>query len=310
MASPKKAFPTTLTKDNVSALLDSIDTVMFDCDGVLWTYDRPLEGAAALVKLLQERGKRVFLVTNNAMRSTLAYREKCQKLGFDVTQDQILSSSAILASHLRQQGFSKKVYLVGPAGVAEELGAAGIQCVGVGPDPMESDLFTLGRHTKFEEGVGAVVVSMDVHFSLPKVFKAAGYLCQDPSCLFLATDLDASYPMPMRKLLFPASACMVRGVEAVVGRQATVMGKPETRAFEMLQREFGCRPEKTLMVGDTLHTDMLMAARCGVRSLHVATGVHSAEDIRRRVDSGDAASQQQVPDYCLPSVGAMLGLLQ
>jgi len=310
MAPPKKSFPTSLTKENVGQLLDSIDTVMFDCDGVLWTYQSAMEGAAEVVRLLQAKGKRVFLVTNNALRSTAAYTEKAQKFGFDVTKEQILSSSATLASYLKQKGFTKKVYLVGPDGVAEELAGHGIECFGHGPDPMEGDLFTLGRFTKFEEGVGAVVVSMDVHFSLPKVLKAAGYLTQDPECLFLATDLDASFPMPMRKLLFPASACMVRAVEAVMGRSATVMGKPETRAFEMLQREWGCRPEKTLMVGDTLHTDMLMAARCGLRSLHVSTGVHKAADIQQRVDSSDPELQRQVPDYCLPDIGSLLPLLQ
>jgi len=44
-----------------------------------------------------------------------------------------------------------------------------------------------------DQEVGAVLVSGDDHFSYPKILKAFNYL-NDPNCLFLATDKNATVP--------------------------------------------------------------------------------------------------------------------
>ena len=39
------------------SLLSRYDTWMFDCDGVLWHGDRPIEGAIEVLDMLRKRGK-------------------------------------------------------------------------------------------------------------------------------------------------------------------------------------------------------------------------------------------------------------
>ena len=50
-----------LTRATLPSFLSSIDTFLFDCDGVLWTGATPVPGAGAAVDALRAAGKRVFL---------------------------------------------------------------------------------------------------------------------------------------------------------------------------------------------------------------------------------------------------------
>lgn len=54
--------------------------------------------------------------------------------------------------------------------------------------------------------------------------------------------------------------------------------KPHPQMLEELMAEFGVRPERTLMVGDTTH-DIGMAHNAGVRALAVSFGAHSLDQL-------------------------------
>lgn len=310
MACNKKPFPTLVTRENCSSFIDAYDTFMFDCDGVVWAGNNVIDRANLVINHLQKLGKQVFFITNNSTKSLTTYETKCADLGFNMKKENILGASSILAGYLKGRGFTKRVYVIGSAGVEEELSSVGISCFGVGPDPMAGDMAWLGRNAELEQGVGAVVVGFDEHFSLPKLLKASSYIHNDPECLFLATNTDECFPWPDRNILYPGTGSMVKAVETVVGRPATVMGKPETRAFDTLKQRFGCKPDRTCMVGDRLNTDILMGSNCGIGTLLVLTGCHGKEDVQRRLDDGSEDMLKQVPDYYLPSLGTLLDLLE
>jgi phosphoglycolate phosphatase len=50
-------------------------------------------------------------------------------------------------------------------------------------------------------------------------------------------------------------------------------GKPNPRMLQELMREFGVKPERTLMIGDTTH-DLQMALNAGCPSVAVSYGAH------------------------------------
>lgn len=53
-------------------------------------------------------------------------------------------------------------------------------------------------------------------------------------------------------------------------------GKPNPLMLQQLMREFGCEPERTLMIGDTTH-DLQLAMNAGTPSVAVSFGAHSGE---------------------------------
>uniref|UniRef100_UPI00398E560F glycerol-3-phosphate phosphatase n=1 Tax=Pristiophorus japonicus TaxID=55135 RepID=UPI00398E560F len=107
-----------------SELLASLDALVFDCDGVLWKGDSPIPGAAQLVNRLQERGKRVFFLTNNSTKSRRMYGDKLRGLGFAAGPEQVFGTAPCAALYLRQEArLCGSVYLIGSAALRGELQA-------------------------------------------------------------------------------------------------------------------------------------------------------------------------------------------
>lgn len=68
------------TTDEYRKLIAQYDTFLFDCDGVLWSGDDLIPGAASVLEKLRAQGKQVVFVTNNASKSRRAYKGKFDKL--------------------------------------------------------------------------------------------------------------------------------------------------------------------------------------------------------------------------------------
>lgn len=54
--SPSCRLLSSLSASALSSFLDSFDTVVLDCDGVLWLGDQPIDGALDAVALFREEG--------------------------------------------------------------------------------------------------------------------------------------------------------------------------------------------------------------------------------------------------------------
>ena len=61
---------------NADALIDSVETFIFDCDGVIWKGDSLIEGVPETLEMLRSKGKRLVFVTNNSTKSRKQYGKK------------------------------------------------------------------------------------------------------------------------------------------------------------------------------------------------------------------------------------------
>nr|XP_053635032.1 glycerol-3-phosphate phosphatase-like [Cherax quadricarinatus] len=123
-------------------------------------------------------------------------------------KDHILSAPYIVAQYLKEINFTKKVYLVGSPGLAQEIQKVGIQCIGVGPERIEGSIYNAMAHSStlgLDPNVGAVVVGFDREFNYDKLVRATSYLA-DPDCLFLATNLDEKYKVTGTRYHLPGEA--------------------------------------------------------------------------------------------------------
>ena len=126
--------------------VSSFDTVLTDCDGVLWVGADPVPGSPELVQRMRQLGKRVFYVTNNSTKHRREYKTKVDKLGFGgemvnrklkgiiQSQDDIIGTAYLAAAYLEEVGFdkSKLVYVVGSTGITQELDDVGIKYLPIG----------------------------------------------------------------------------------------------------------------------------------------------------------------------------------
>ncbi|XP_055991224.1 glycerol-3-phosphate phosphatase [Sorex fumeus] len=305
-----------LSAERARALLADVDTLLFDCDGVLWRGETAVPGAPEALTALRARGKRLGFITNNSSKTRAAYAEKLRRLGFGGpagpgARPEVFGTAYCTALYLRQRlagAPAPRAYVLGSAALAAELEAVGIACLGVGPEPLQGDSPAAWLAAPLEPGVRAVVVGFDPHFSYMKLTKAVRYL-QQPDCLLVGTNLDNRLPLENGGFI-AGTGCLVRAVEMAAQRQADIIGKPSRFIFDCVSQEYGIDPARTVMVGDRLDTDILLGVTCGLKTILTLTGVSSLGDVKDHQESDCVAERKMVPDFYVDSIADLLPALQ
>ncbi len=236
-----------------------VKLLIFDLDGVLYTGDEPVPFAVESVNALRRRGFTVRFLTNNSSRTRAFYADKLQDMGFQASEDEMMSSaSAARRLLLERSPGGARAFVIGEEGLYEELGP---EFRVVGPGELETADY--------------VVVGFDREFNYDKL--ADGLEALLAGAEFIATNLDATYPMPGGKLL-PGGGSIVAALAAAAGREPVVTGKPNPAGIRALMADAGAAPEETLLIGDRPSTDMATAKNAGTLSCLVLTGVASPAD--------------------------------
>lgn len=229
--------------------------------GTIWQDDTAIAGAPDVVNALQDRfDKKVYLITNNGLKTRQELFERSQRLGFHLPSDRhIISPTAAIADYLvgspKFDRTRHKVYVVGNAAIARELRQHGIDSYGAGgtdelpPGDKWPDFVTREfGNPEAAKDVGAVVVGWDEYFSYCKMARACHILCSNPDAAFLVTNRDAVHKYP--SFCIPGTGAFVAGIEACSEREALEMGKPNPLVLEPFIKAEGLRTERTLMIGD------------------------------------------------------------
>lgn len=272
------------TSEDKVKFIDSFDTFLFDCDGVIWHASTVLEGVREVLYSLKEKGKRIIYVTNNSAKSRATYLKKFQSLDLPATIDDIFSSgvaAAYYAKHFLNMKDDEKIYIVGGQGVAEELTEQGVNWTGSYLDnqPITEEEFTTIQP---DPKVKAVMFGFDVNINYRKYAKAFTYLNTNPDCKFLATNTDMTYPT--KTLSFPGTGTLITALITGTNRQPTILGKPTTNMMDCIIHKFNLDRSRTCMIGDRLITDIAFGMNSNLTTLLVLTGVSTVEDMEKSVD--------------------------
>ncbi|BFG05083.1 glycerol-3-phosphate phosphatase [Drosophila madeirensis] len=294
-------------RQQVLEWLGSIDTVLFGSDGVLWKFDDAIEGSVEAFNAMRAKGKRCFIVTNDASMVSSDLAQKAMRLGFRVGEQEVLSSAACISNYLVAKKFNKKALVVGEAGIQKELGKAGIQSVTIDQDAGDKQMKDFARLFEIDPDVGAVVVGCDSSFNVSKIVVACTYLL-NPKVLFLGTCMDTSYQVCQKRVTVGAAA-MVVPIEKSSNRKPLIMGKPNPQMVNKLRHSGSLNPEKTLVIGDRLSSDIIFASNCGFKSLLVGSGATSLEEAQKLQSEGNGRKLMMVPDTFLPSLGHLMEYL-
>lgn len=299
---------TRLSGPGIQQLLDTVDNVLFDCDGVIWRGDQVIQGAPEVINLLKKNGKRVFFVTNNSSKTRQMYADKMARMGFSAKEDEVFGTAYCSAVYLKTVcKLEGKVYLIGSNAMRQELEQVGISTTGVGPDPI-SGVQSDWANVPLDPEVKAVVVGFDEHFSYMKLNRAMQYL-SDPACLLVGTNRDTRLPLEGGKAV-PGTGCILTPVETAAQRQAQTVGKPSRFMFDCMAKQFGLDRSRCLMVGDRLDTDIMLGSVCGLKTLLTLTGVSTLADAQANLQSDSAERRSMVPDYYVDSVAELLPALR
>lgn len=239
-------------------MFDTIHGVIADMDGVLWRGDDPLPGASEFFQYLHGRIPYVF-ATNNSSRTAHYYVEKLTKLQIPVQTNQIITSSSATAAYLVQTyPDAKTAYVVGEIGIRSALQEYGFTLVQEGTQP------------------DIVVAGIDRDFDYQKLKLASDYIRN--GAVFIGTNSDKTLPVPNG--FVPGAGSILAAITAASGNPpAHIIGKPEPPMFEVGLMRLGTPPNKTLMIGDRMETDILGAARLGIKTALLLSGVTTEKAI-------------------------------
>jgi 4-nitrophenyl phosphatase len=270
--------------------------VIFDLDGVVYRGRQAVPGAAALIAAMREHGMLIRFATNAAMRTRTSYVTRLSEMGIAAELEEIVTSTTATIDYLRASlPEVRRVLVVGAAGMVEELQAAGYEATAAA-DAVESDYDGGPIPTSYD----AVVAGLDQAFDYRRLAIATSVL--RAGARFIATNADLQYPTPTGFL--PGAGSIIGALRAASGIEPLVIGKPEPRMFRAIVERAGVQPAEALAIGDSPDTDIVAAARAGIRSMLVLTGVTDAA-------TAAALSGERRPDHVArdpAEVAALLGL--
>lgn len=243
--------------------LNNIDAVILDMDGVMWRGTETLPGVPDFFLFLGERHIPYVMATNNATRSAMDYVSRIGNLGVPVSAEQIITSALVTAEELgRNYPPGTPIYVVGSPRLIELLVERGYD---IDPDNAK-----------------VVVAGLDVTLTYDKLRIAGQRILSGAE--FIGTNGDRT--LPTADGLVPGAGTIIAALEAMTDRKARLMGKPEPTMFYTALKHLGTAPDRTLMIGDRLDTDIEGAHRAGLRTVLVLTGVSQRADIGQIVPDG------------------------
>jgi HAD superfamily hydrolase (TIGR01458 family) len=229
--------------------VDDVRAVLLDIDGVLTVSWEPLAGAVDAVRALRDAGLPLALLTNTTSRTRGRIAELLVDAGFPVTADDVLTTAATTAAHLREHHAHARCLLLSSGDVTDDL--EGVTLVGPEDEPEVVVLGGAGPEFTYE--------------ALNNVF---AHLQRGAALVAMHRNL---YWRTAAGLDLDTGALLV-GLEQAAGVEATVVGKPAAAFFTVALQAVGVAADQAVMVGDDLQADVLGAQAKGIAGVLVRTG--------------------------------------
>ena len=121
-----------------------------------------------------------------------------------------------------------------------------------------------------------VVIGHDLRFDYMKLLSA--FEAVQHSAKLYATARGLYFPVGSR--LYPGTGVLVHAVEYATGQHAELLGKPSKHAARIVRAFNPFSPNKTVLVGDELASDIAIGKTLGYHTVLVQTGVDKGVKMR------------------------------
>lgn len=226
-----------------------IELYLLDMDGTIYIENELIEKAVDFIEKIIARNKKYVFLSNNSSINKKDYLNKLADMGIPCEPENIFSSGLAVGFFLSRKRKGKKVYLVGTEALAAELSEYGIVTTVNDPD--------------------IVLVGFDRELTYQKLEKACMFL--DNGAEFIATNPDLLYPVKNGRYI-PDCGSICQMLTVATGKKPFYIGKPNRYIIDLLIEKTGTSPEKTVLIGDRLYTDIAAGINAGIASVLVLSG--------------------------------------
>ena len=264
--------------------------IFFDAYGVLRNSSGIIEGVPGVIARLQKSGIDCYVITNDASKSPLLMRAyyKHPDLGELFEIENIVSSGMLAGKFLAGKVRSGKVAYLGKPASAYYIEEAGLEAVPV-------------AEVKDPEEIRCMVLLDDEGFDWYQDLNRTLNLLRKVNIPVIVANTDTSYPVKSGEVAV-AVGSLATMLESIIGKTFIRFGKPDTQIFSFAQERVlkaipDLKKSEILMVGDTLHTDILGANQFGVDTALVLSGNTQKEKARMQIRSTGI-----IPTYLFDSI--------
>lgn len=245
---------------------------LIDMDGVVYRGGEVIPGADLFIRrLLREEIPFVFL-TNNSQRTRRDVATKLTRMGIPVEEKHVFTCAMATARFLARQKPGGTAFVIGEGGLLNALHTNGYSVVDHSPDYV---VIGEGRTVTLE------------------MLELATQMILDGAKL-IATNLDPN--CPTKTGTRPGCGATVAYLETATGVNAMSIGKPSPIMMRAARKELGLATSETIMIGDTMETDILGGVQMGYRTILVLSGTSKPSDLSRHA---------YAPDLVLDSVAEL-----
>jgi NagD protein len=230
---------------------------LIDMDGVIYRGRQLIAGADRFIAELLERDVPFAFLTNNSQRTRRDVAMKLNRMGIPACESHIFTCAMATARFLAAQKPRGTAFVIGEGGLLQALHTNGYAIVEDDPD--------------------YVVVGEGRTFNMEIVEHAVRLILRGSK--LIATNIDPNCPTSQG--LRPGCGAIVAMLETATGLAAFSVGKPSPVMMRAARKELGLATSETIMIGDTMETDILGGVSMGYRTVLVQTGSTKADDLPR-----------------------------
>ena len=222
---------------------------LIDMDGVIYSGETMIKGADVFIETLQKESIPFLFMTNNSQRTPLDTVNKVAKMGINIKEENVYTSAMATAWFLSFMKPKGTAYVLGEGGLITSLLQQGYTMANSNPD--------------------FVVVGEGRNFTLEMVNHAVDMILSGAK--LIATNLD---PSPKRKGWANLGIkAIVKMIEEATGKKAFSVGKPSPVMMRAARKYLGLEASETIIIGDTMDTDILGGVQLGYTTILTLSGV-------------------------------------
>jgi NagD protein len=230
---------------------------LIDMDGVMYRGGDLIDGADEFIAALHTRRIPFLFLTNNSQRTRRDVATKLARMGIKVEEKHVFTCAMATARFLARQKPGGTAFVIGEGGLLNALYKNGYSIVDKAPDYVVV-------------GEGRTLSSESLERAVQLVADGAKLIATnpDPNC-------------PTDDGIRPGCGAIVALIEAATGIKAFSVGKPSPVMMREARKELGLMASETIMVGDTMETDILGGVQLGYRTVLVLSGGTRREDLSK-----------------------------
>ncbi|MEN2974094.1 MAG: HAD-IIA family hydrolase [Candidatus Caldarchaeales archaeon] len=237
------------------------EAIILDLDGCVYIGNQLIKGSREALDLFRRRGLKILFLTNNSTLTSEDYALKLKQMGIESSPEEILTSGEATSLYILRESGPSKILPITERGFIEYCGR------------MKHRVLNIEEWREAEY----VVVGLDRELTYLKLKAAARAIMN--GARFLATNIDLT--IPSEDGIDPGAGAIAIAVKYSVGIEPIVIGKPSRIIMDLALERFAASPERTLVVGDRLETDVASGKSIGADTALVLSGVTRREDLER-----------------------------